>query len=450
MEKLRIIGGGLAGSEAAWQAAKRGIEVELFEMRPDRTTGAHISGNLAELVCSNSLGSLLPDRPSGMLIREMGRLDSLIISTAMKCRVPAGHAFAVDRLKFSLMITRQLESIPNIRIIHEEIENIPDGSVIISSGPLTTPSLSDSLSCFLGSEQLFFYDAIAPTVEAVSIDMSVAFRGSRYGKGESTEGDYINCPLKKQEYIRFIKELIDAERYPLKDFEGQINEGVKAGKGKYFDSCLPIEVMAERGLHTLAFGPMRPIGLTNPHTQEKPYAVVQFRQEDNEGKYLNIVGFQTNLVHRDQERVFRMIPGLENVVFTRFGQMHKNTYIYSPDLLLPTLQTHKKQNLFIAGQLSGVEGYLASAATGLLAGMNVSRQIHGKKLLVFPGETMIGALCASISDSTKTHFQPVKESYGVLPPLDGENLGRKERHLKLYEREQEVFNEFIKSFSMEA
>jgi methylenetetrahydrofolate--tRNA-(uracil-5-)-methyltransferase len=381
-----------------------------------------------------------------MLIREMELLDSLIISTALTCRVPAGHAFSVDREKFSMMITKKLDQISNIQVIRKEIENIPDGSAIIASGPLTSPKLSNSLTFFLGSDQLFFYDAIAPIIEADSIDKSIAFRGSRYGKGEAAEGDYFNCPLTKHEYIKFIKELLAAERYPLKEFEGQVIKGVKAGKGRYYDSCLPIEVMAERGLQTLAFGPMRPIGITDSHTGEKPYAIVQLRQEDKEGKYLGMVGFQTNLLRKEQVRVFRLIPGMENVVFSKFGQMHKNTYIFSPEILLPTLQTHKREDLFIAGQIAGVEGYIASAATGLLAGVNASRQIQGKDLVVFPNETMLGALCASICDPTKTIFQPVKESYGILPPLGGENLNKKQRHFKLYEREQEVFYGFIKSY----
>jgi methylenetetrahydrofolate--tRNA-(uracil-5-)-methyltransferase len=443
MKTLSIIGGGLAGSEAAWQAAKRGIRVNLYEMRPNTGTGAHTSGELAELVCSNSLGSLLPDRPSGMLIRELEKLDSLIVKAARKSSVPAGHAFAVDRQKFSLIITDELCRNPNIKIIREEIRIFPQKPCIIATGPLTSSAFSKVIQDFTGSENLFFFDAIAPTIESESVDMSIAFWGSRYGKNSTSEGDYLNCPFSKEEYDIFVSELIKANRYPIKGFESEIASGVKTGKGHFFEGCLPVEVMAGRGHRTLAFGPLRPIGLSNPHLEKKPYAVAQLRREDQEGRYLNLVGFQTNLLFKEQERVFRLIPGLGDARFTKFGQMHKNIYIYSPDVLDSTLQAKKESGIFFAGQLCGVEGYLASGATGLLAGINASRFFCDEELVDFPPETMIGALCHRITQSGNEFFQPVKEGFGILPPLEIEIKGKKPRHQMLYEREVAKFNEYF-------
>jgi len=447
MKTLSIIGGGLAGSEAAWQAAKRGIHVDLYEMRPDTSTGAHVSGELAELVCSNSLGSLLPDRPSGMLIHEMEKLDSLIIKSARKSNVPAGHAFAVDRQKFSSLITKALNENPNIKIIREEVIKFPKKPCIIATGPLTSNSFTQVIQDFTGSENLFFFDAIAPTINSETVDMSIAFWGSRYSKNITSEGDYLNCPFSKEEYDNFVLELIKAHRYPIKGFETEIDSGVNAGKGHFFEGCLPIEVMASRGHRTLAFGPLRPVGLTNPHLDTKPYAVAQLRREDREGRYLNLVGFQTNLLQKEQERVFRLIPGLSNANFVKFGQMHKNTFIYSPDILDSTLLSKIDTGIFFAGQICGVEGYLASAATGLLAGINAARFLCDQELFELPTETMIGALCHRITNSENEFFQPVKESFGILPPLDTEIKAKKLRHQKLYEREMEIFNEFFEKIN---
>ena len=443
MEKVVIIGGGLAVSEAAWQVAKRGVNVDLYEMRPVKKTGAHITANLAELVCSNSLGSNLPDRPSGILLFELDKLDSLLINCAKKVMVPAGHAFAVDRIKFSELITKEILEHPRIRLIREEIKGLPDGLCIIASGPLTSPKLARSLEKFTGTENLFFYDAISPTVEVDSIDFETAFWGSRYGKGVIESGDYINCPFNENHYDKFVNELVDAERYSLKDFETDINSGVVAGKNKFFEGCLPIEVMAQRGHHTLAYGPMRPVGLTNPYTGKRPYAVVQLRREDIEGRYFNLVGFQTNLIQKEQERVFCMIPGLEKAVFTRYGQMHRNTFIYSPDILKPTLQSIQKNNLFFAGQITGVEGYLACIATGLLAGINAALLSENSRPICFPDESMIGALCKCITDSSKNPFQPVKESFGILPSIEQKIQGKRNRHKMMAERAHCVFEKFI-------
>lgn len=447
MKILTIIGGGLAGSEAAWQAAKMGIHVNLFEMRPGLRTGAHTSGELAELVCSNSLGSLLPDRPSGMLIYELEKLDSLVIRAARTSKVPAGHAFAVDRRIFSSIITQELSENPNIKIIRQEVKEFPATPCIIATGPLTSRSFSQVIQKFTGSENLYFFDAIAPTIETDSVDMSIAFWGSRYNKSASSRGDYLNCPLSKEEYDGFVNELVKADRYALKDFETEIRTGVKAGKGSFFEGCLPIEIMASRGHRTLAFGPLKPVGLSNPHLKEKPYAVAQLRQEDREGRYLNLVGFQTNLLQKEQERVFRLIPGLERAVFSKFGQMHKNIYIFSPDMLEPTLLSKKGIGIFFAGQICGVEGYLASAATGLLAGINAARFIHDEEMIIFPPETVLGALCNGITQKNNEFFQPVKESFGILPPLRLEIKAKKNRHQLLYERELKTFNEFIKEIN---
>lgn len=447
MKILSIIGGGLAGSEAAWQAAKRGIHVNLYEMRPNKSTGAHASGELAELVCSNSLGSLLPDRPSGMLIHELEKLDSLIVKAARKSKVPAGHAFAVDRWKFSSFITEELTENPNIKIIREEVSKFPPKPCIIATGPLTSSSFAKVIQDVTGAENLFFFDAIAPTIDTKSVNMSIAFWGSRYGKNSTSDGDYLNCPFNKGEYDNFVNELIKANRYPIKGFESEIERGVKAGKGHFFEGCLPIEVMANRGHRTLAFGPLRPVGLSNPHSEKKPYAVAQLRREDQEGRYLNLVGFQTNLLHKEQERVFRLIPGLGNAVFTKFGQMHKNIYIFSPDVLNSTLQAKKESGIFFAGQICGVEGYLASAATGLLAGINAAKFLNNDELIVFPPETMLGALCHRITRSENEFFQPVKQGFGILPPLDMEIKGRKPRHQMLHERELDKFNDFFEKIN---
>ncbi|MEJ5224918.1 MAG: methylenetetrahydrofolate--tRNA-(uracil(54)-C(5))-methyltransferase (FADH(2)-oxidizing) TrmFO, partial [Anaerolineales bacterium] len=368
MTDLTIIGGGLAGSEAAWQAAQRGLKVTLYEMRPATPTGAHESDYLAELVCSNSLGSNAPDRAGGMLKAELRRMGSMLLECAEATALPAGSALAVDRQAFAACVTERISAHPNIQLVREEMPDIPATPTIIASGPLTSPRLSQSIAALSGEDHLYFYDAIAPIVTAESIDMSIAFRASRYDKGEQDEGDYINCPFTKDEYYAFVEALQRAERIELKSFEMELESGVKAGH--FFEGCLPVEIIARRGEKALAFGPMRPVGLTDPRTGRRPYAVVQLRQDNLAGNLYNLVGFQTNLKFPEQRRVLRMIPGLANAEFARYGQMHRNTFIASPRLLRPTLQWRTRDDLFFAGQITGVEGYMGNIATGLLAGWN--------------------------------------------------------------------------------
>jgi methylenetetrahydrofolate--tRNA-(uracil-5-)-methyltransferase len=426
MTNLTIIGGGLAGSEAAWQAAQSGIKVRLYEMRPTNPTGAHLSGDLAELVCSNSLGSNLPDRASGVLKNELRQLNSMLLECAEASALPAGAALAVDREAFAHRVTQKIESHPNIEVIREELKEIPQTPVIIASGPLTSESLSQSIAKLSGAEHLFFFDAIAPIVHAESINMEIAFRASRYGKGDQDEGDYINCPFTKEEYYAFVSALQSAERIELRSFEDAIRAGVKAGQ--FFEGCLPVEVIAERGVDSLAFGPMRPVGLRDPRTGHRPYGVVQLRQDNLAGSLYNLVGFQTNLKFPEQKRVLRMIPGLENAEFERFGQMHRNTFIASPKLLRPTLQHISRDDLFFAGQITGVEGYMGNIATGLLAGINAARLLAGKNLHVLPNETMLGSLCHYITHADLKDFQPMKANFGILPTLELEKkTGKRER-----------------------
>src|SRR6185503_3449728 len=358
MTDLVVIGGGLAGSEAAFQAAERGLQVRLYEMRPTVQTGAHQTHDLAELVCSNSLGSNLPDRASGLLKNEMRILGSMLLECAEAASLPAGGALAVDRELFARLVTEQIENHPNIQIIREEVKDIPKTPTIISSGPLTSLALSKSIAALSNGEHLFFFDAIAPVIHADSINMEIAFRASRYGTGEQDEGDYINCPLTREEYYTFVKALLEAERIELRSFEEAIKGGVKAGQ--FFEGCLPVEIIAERGIDSLAFGPMRPVGLRDPRTGRRPYAVVQLRQDNLAGSLYNLVGFQTNLKFPEQRRILRLIPGLENAEFIRYGQMHRNTFIASPKLLRPTLQHIQREDLFFAGQITGVEGYMGN------------------------------------------------------------------------------------------
>lgn len=409
MNELIVIGGGLAGSEAAWQAAERGIHVKLFEMRPDSTTPAHKTPWLAELVCSNSMGSMKVEKAAGLLKKELHLLGSLLMICAEKHKLPAGSSLAVDREEFSKEVTRQIQNHPNIELIRREIEDIPATPCIIATGPLTSEALTKKIQLFTGEAYLYFYDAIAPIVDKEGIDFSVAFYASRYGIGNEDKGDYINCPLNRDEYESFINELISARKIELKDFER---------KETYFEACLPIEVLASRDSLAPAFGPMRPIGLTNPHSREKPYAVVQLRQDNLAGSLYNMVGFQTNLAYSEQERVFRKIPGLKNVTFIQYGQMHRNTYLCSPKVLLPTLQTKKRNDLFIAGQISGVEGYLGSIASGLVAGINAARYIKGEEIFSLPITTMTGSLCNYLAFSAGYHFQPMKANFGLLPEID--------------------------------
>jgi methylenetetrahydrofolate--tRNA-(uracil-5-)-methyltransferase len=437
MKELIVIGGGLAGSEAAWQAAERGIRVKLYEMRPVKETGAHVTPDLAELVCSNSLGSNLVDRASGLLKEELRRMGSMLLACAEETALPAGGALAVDREGFSRRVTARIETHPNIQLIREEMPSIPNQPVVVASGPLTSPELTRSIQALSGQEHLFFFDAISPIVRVETVNMGIAFRASRYNKGEQDEGDYINCPLNKEEYERFINELLQAERIPLRWFEMQINEGVTAGAKDYFEGCLPVEVLAARSEQALAYGPMRPVGLYDPHTGRRPHAVVQLRQDNLAGTLYNLVGFQTNLTYGEQKRVLRMIPGLENADFVRYGQMHRNTFIASPLLLKPTLQSIQRDDLFFAGQITGVEGYMGNIATGLLAGLNAARVISGEDALSMPGETMLGALITYITQADLKDFQPMKANFGIMPPLPAPGKGKRARALQHVQRSME-------------
>ncbi|MEE8389530.1 MAG: FADH(2)-oxidizing methylenetetrahydrofolate--tRNA-(uracil(54)-C(5))-methyltransferase TrmFO [Anaerolineae bacterium] len=412
-----IVGGGLAGSEAAWQAAERGVQVLLYEMRPHRMTPAHVSDRLAELVCSNSLGSDLPDRAAGLLKAELRHLGSLVLACADETRVPAGGALAVDRELFAAEVTRRVEAHPRVLVVREEVTAIPAGPTVIATGPLTSDALAKDIVALTGQEHLYFYDALAPIVSADSIDMSVAFRASRYGKGDA---DYINCPMTEEEYARFVDVLVAAERIPLHDFE--------QGDARFFEGCLAVEVMATRGRDTLAYGPLRPVGLTDPRTGKRPYAVVQLRQDNLAGTLYNIVGFQTNLRYGEQERVFRLIPGLERAEFVRHGQMHRNTFISAPLLLGPTMGFHGRPGLFFAGQITGVEGYVGSVGSGWLAGVNAARSVLGQEPLVLPPTTMLGALCHYVSHAEPEAFQPMKANFGLMPPLSPPVRNKRQRY----------------------
>jgi len=433
MVDLVVIGGGLAGSEAAFQAAQRGLKVRLYEMRPSLQTGAHQTGDLAELVCSNSLGSNLPDRASGLLKSEMRLLGSMLLACAESAALPAGGALAVDRELFAQLVTERVQNHPNIQIVREEIKDIPETRTIIASGPLTSPALSKSIAALGSEEYLFFFDAIAPVIHADSINLDIAFRASRYGTGEQDEGDYINCPLTYEEYYAFVEALLQAERIQLRSFEEAIKSGVKAGH--FFEGCLPIEIIAERGIDSLAFGPMRPVGLRDLRTGKRPYAVVQLRQDNLAGSLYNLVGFQTNLKFPEQQRVLRLIPGLEQAQFMRYGQMHRNTFIASPKLLRPTLQHFQREDLFFAGQIIGVEGYMGNVATGVLAGINAARQFYQQDLLTLPQTTMLGALCHYVTHAHLQDFQPMKANFGILPPLVTDSkIGKRERGKAYAER----------------
>jgi methylenetetrahydrofolate--tRNA-(uracil-5-)-methyltransferase len=442
-QELIIIGGGLAGCEAAFQAAERGISVLLYEMRPAGSTPAHKTDRLGELVCSNSLGSLLPDRASGLLMDELSRLGSMLLKTARSSAVPSGSSLSVDRLAFSKGIEDILLSHPHIKVIREEITRIPDVPAVIASGPLTSPTLTKSIAEFTGQDNLFFFDALAPIIQKETIDMSIAFSGSRFSWEKGESADYINCPLSREEFDRFVTALVTAERIPLTGEETQINNGVKAGKGSFFEGCLPIEEIARRGTKTLCFGPMRPIGLRNPHKEERPNAILQLRQDNLSATLYNMVGFQTNLTYSEQERIFRMIPGLENAEFERFGQMHRNTFISSPTVLLPTLQTRTRPDLFFAGQLTGIEGYLGNIGSGLLAGINAANYITGKEPVVFPSGTMIGALCRYITESASDNFQPMKANFGLLPEPENRFGNRLERSARYVENAKRVMDYFL-------
>jgi methylenetetrahydrofolate--tRNA-(uracil-5-)-methyltransferase len=409
--RIEIIGAGLAGSEAAWQLARRQVRVRLIEMRPVRMTEAHRTGGFAELVCSNSLRGASLETAVGVLKEEMRRLGSLVIAAADRARVPAGGALAVDRDDFSRAITETLSAHPMIEVVRAEAAAIPAGPVIIATGPLTSPALSDALNALIGPRNLYFYDAIAPIVTAESIDTSIAFRASRYGKGGD---DYINCPMSEDEYGAFVAAVVAAEKVPLHPFE----------KPVYFEGCMPIEEMARRGAMTLAFGPMKPVGIIDPRTGRRPFAVVQLRQDDREGRLYNMVGFQTKMTYPEQRRVLRMIPGLAHADFARLGSLHRNTFIDSPRLLRPTLQLRARDDLFLAGQMVGVEGYVESAAAGLLAALNAERLVSVRPLLEPPRESVLGSLIAYITDPSRREFQPMNANFGLLPELEHRERGR--------------------------
>lgn len=429
---ISVIGGGLAGSEAAWQLAIRGHSVKLYEMRPKKTTGAHHTGNLAELVCSNSLGSTLLNRPSGLLQKELQIIGSKLLECAQKTSLPAGSALAVDRIMFSELVEQSITSHKKIEVIHEEISCMPSEFSIIASGPLTSKKLASNLASFLGENNLYFYDALAPIVSADSIDMTIAYRGSRYNRGMDLNGDYINCPFTQEQYDRFIHELLNAEtsKHSGKTFA----EDPETEKANFFEGCLPIEVLAKRGKNALAFGPMRPTGLRYDNSGNHPFAVVQLRQDNLSGELYNMVGFQTNLAYNEQLRVFRLIPGLEKAEFIRYGQMHRNTYINAPRLVKPTLQLKSGHTIFIAGQLAGIEGYLGSIASGLVAGLNLSLLIEGERPLVFPKNTILGSLLQYISHAESHTFQPMKANFGLMPVLPVHTKKKFDRNNLLAER----------------
>jgi len=415
---VTVVGAGLAGSEAAWQIARRGVPVRLYEMRPEQPTAAHRSGAMAELVCSNSLKSLELATAHGLLKEEMTRFGSLILDCARANRVPAGGALAVDREAFSAAVTAAIENEAGITVIREEVKNIPeDGPTILAAGPLVAAALADSIAALSGQEHLYFYDAIAPVILADSIDREIVFAASRYGKGGGA--DYLNCPMDQSEYERFIEELLGAEQAKLHDFD----------KTPFFEACLPIEELARRGLDTPRFGPMKPVGLIDPRTQGQAWAIVQLRQDNLAAEHYSMVGFQTRLSWPEQKRVLRMIPGLESAEFERLGQVHRNCYINAPSLLGPDLQTTKRPGLFFAGQISGVEGYTESAATGLLCGINASRLALGEPTWTLPRDTMLGALCHYISHTEAKGYQPTNASFGLLPMPKVRARRKRERRL---------------------
>lgn len=428
-QPVNVIGAGLAGSEAAWQIAQRNVPVRLYEMRPLKRTPAHRGGDFAELVCSNSLRSNELTNAVGLLKEEMRRLDSLILRCADQHAVPAGGALAVDREAFSAAVTSALRNLPHVEVIHEEVTDIPEGITVIATGPLTSAALSEKLKALTGEEYLYFYDAAAPIVEKESIDMDKVFVASRYDKGEAA---YLNCPMTEEEFDRFYEALVTAEIAPVKEFEKEI----------YFEGCMPIEVMAKRGKKTLLFGPLKPVGLVDPRTGKQPFAVVQLRQDNSAGTLYNLVGFQTHLKWGEQKRIFRMIPGLENAEIVRYGVMHRNTFINSPKVLKPTYQFRKRDDLFFAGQMTGVEGYVESAASGLIAGINAARLAMGQEPIVFPHETAIGSLARYITTADPDNFQPMNANFGLLPPLSKRIRSKKERNLKISERALEQLQAF--------
>ncbi|BFT73084.1 FADH(2)-oxidizing methylenetetrahydrofolate--tRNA-(uracil(54)-C(5))-methyltransferase TrmFO [Paenibacillus sp. P36] len=432
--RVTVIGAGLAGSEAAWQIARQGVPVTLYEMRNVRKTPAHITDQFAELVCSNSLRSNGLTNAVGVLKEEMRRMDSLILSCADQHAVPAGGALAVDRDGFSQAVTQTLRNHPLIEVINEEVQVLPEGITVVASGPLTSPDLSAQLKELMGEEYLYFYDAAAPIVEKDSIDMNKVYLASRYDKGEAA---YLNCPMTEEEFNVFYEALITAEVAELKEFEKEI----------YFEGCMPLEVMAKRGKQTVLFGPMKPVGLINPHTGKLPHAVVQLRQDNAAGTLYNLVGFQTHLKWGEQKRVLSLIPGLEEAEFVRYGVMHRNTFINSPKLLEPTYQYKRRENLFFAGQMTGVEGYVESAASGLIAGLNAGRLAKGQSCLVLPEETTLGSMAHYITTADFKHFQPMNANFGLLPQLPERIRNKKEKYEKLANRAIESIQNFSKTIA---
>lgn len=432
MQYITVIGAGLAGSEAAWQIAKRGIKVKLFEMRPMKQTPAHQSDRFAELVCSNSFRANNLENAVGVLKEEMRRLDSLIMKCADIHQVPAGGALAVDRDAFSLEVTKHIIENPLIEIVRQEVEDIPEeGIVILATGPLTSDNMAKELLQLTGEEFLYFYDAAAPLVDGETIDYEKAFWASRYGKGDA---DYLNCSMNKPEYEQFYEALINAETHPLHGFEKEI----------YFEGCMPVEVMAKRGIQTLLFGPLKPVGLINPADENnRPYAVVQLRRDNAAATLFNMVGFQTNLKWDEQKRVFRMIPGLENASFVRHGVMHRNTFINSPKLLSQTTQLLSRPNIFIAGQISGVEGYVESAASGLLAGLNAGRLWQKKPVLIAPRESALGSLMHYITNTDADNFQPMNITFGLMPPWTEKVRDKKKKKTLIADRALRAIDDFI-------
>ncbi|MED4750112.1 FADH(2)-oxidizing methylenetetrahydrofolate--tRNA-(uracil(54)-C(5))-methyltransferase TrmFO [Brevibacillus choshinensis] len=426
---ITVVGAGLAGSEAAWQIAEAGVPVRLFEMRPKTQTPAHHTDKFAELVCSNSLRANTLTNAVGVLKEEMRRLGSVIIDAADRCAVPAGGALAVDRHEFADYVTEAVRNHPLVEVVSEEITEIPEGIVVIATGPLTSPALSEQLRGLTGEDYLYFYDAAAPILEKDSIDMEKVFVASRYDKGEAA---YLNCPMSEEEFNRFYDELIAAEAVPLKEFEKEI----------FFEGCMPIEVMAKRGRQTMLFGPLKPVGLTDPRTGKKPHAVVQLRQDNGAATLYNIVGFQTHLKWPEQKRVFSLIPGLENCEIVRYGVMHRNTFINSPKLLKPTYQYKERDTLFFAGQMTGVEGYVESAASGLLAGINAARLAKGEELMVLPPETVMGSMARYITTADSKHFQPMNANFGLVPELPERIRNKREKNEKLAERALDTIQNF--------
>jgi methylenetetrahydrofolate--tRNA-(uracil-5-)-methyltransferase len=404
VKTVNVIGAGLAGSEAAWQLAEAGVPVNLYEMRPVKSTPAHHTADFAELVCSNSLRGNGLTNAVGVLKEEMRRLNSIVVTSADETAVPAGGALAVDRNNFSALITKKVKEHPLVTVVLEEIKKIPEGITVIATGPLTTESLAEEIADYNGSHGFYFYDAAAPIIDSSTIDREKVYLKSRYDKGEAA---YLNCPMTEEEFTRFYHALIEAEVAPQKEFE----------KEKFFEGCMPIEVLAKRGIKTMLFGPMKPVGLEDPKTGKRPYAVIQLRQDNAAASMYNIVGFQTHLKWGEQKRVFRMIPGLENAEFLRYGVMHRNSFMNSPELLKPTYQSKKRNDLFFAGQMTGVEGYVESAGSGLVAGLNAGRLAKGEELLEFPRETAIGSMAYYITHAEGKHFQPMNANFGLFPAL---------------------------------